>query len=87
MPTDAIAKLIRKLTTIGPVVWAERAAHVSEAFFRQQRNIAIAEAARLGMSRRKSAQRFGLSKSAIHRAVDAQRRIDLQPPEDSQSEE
>ena len=83
MPTDSISALISKLIKIGPAVWAERAAHVAEAFFREQRNSAIAEAARLGMSRRHSARRFGLSKSAIHRIVDEQRR-DPQPSKDSQ---
>ena len=84
MPTDALAALISKLIKIGPPVWAERAAHVAELFFRQQRDAAIAEAARLGLSRRQSAKRFGLSKSLIHRVVDAQRSSDTQTSEDSQ---
>ena len=84
MPTDALAALISKLIKIGPPVWAERAARVAELFFREQRNKAIAETARLGMSRRHSARRFGLTKSAIHRVVDAQRSSDTQTSEDSQ---
>ena len=84
MPTDSIAALISKLIKIGPPVWAERAARVAELFFREQRDKAIAEAARLGMSRRRSARRFGVSKSLIHRVVDAQRSSDTQTSENSQ---
>ena len=84
MPTDALAALISKLIKIGPPVWAERAARVAELFFRHQRDKAIAEAARLGMSRRRSARRFGVSKYLIHRVVDAQRSSDTQTSEDSQ---
>ena len=84
MPTDSIAALISKLIKIGPPVWAESAARVAELFFREQRDKAIAEAARLGMSRRRSARRFGVSKSLIHRVVDAQRSSDTQTSKDSQ---
>ena len=84
--TDAMAALISKLTRMVPLNCAEPAARVADLFFREQRDRAIGEAARLGISRRQSARRFALSKSLIHRVVDAERRIDPQPPEDHSSE-